>query len=697
MSNWLAEAGYSVNPLDNVWHRAAFEGIAYSDGDEFEQRIEKILVDASDRSLFSAELAAACLDWPSYYHLSCTRANLLRPLHDRLGGADVLEVGAGCGAITRYLGELGATVCALEGSKRRARIARLRTADLTNVSVVSDNFETFETQRTFDVITFIGVLEYANQFVGGDVPACTMLERARAMLKPGGVVIVAIENQLGLKYFAGAPEDHVNHRMFGIEERYPSSGVRTYGRVELTKLLQRSGFSKQLFYAPFPDYKFPVTVFSEDGLRSADIDAHAMLQSSIYADRQLTRFLSFDLSRAWGVVIRNKLGIDLANSFLIVAGEENLSQKPILAWHYSTSRAAPFCKELTFTQRGESIYLLPRLLNPTLPNPAKDVVTIDLPKELPFVRGQQLSDEFAKLLTSDGWNFEDVARSTKRFLGIAESVVKAEGVDALLSSASASIPGRYLDLIPQNLIDTGSGEFIFIDREWSYCAPVSASWLIFRTFCAIFRAFPIFGRSACGFAGNRMDFLLYTFKALGFTIGKEELTEVAKGEAQLQALVNGSPVDVNAWGPHVPVSIGVEDGTSPIFSFQELVQRYETVRQQATHLSAVIQDAKNAGATNTQTAEECRNAAILLTAEVNILTSERDELRTGITLLQSEVRALKGEADLLRQLLSSLKESADRLNEEKCEYQRAVERITMSAFWRTTAPLRAIADRMRRR
>ena len=36
-----------------------------------------------------------------------------------------------------------------------------------------------------------------------------MLQRVRSLLKPEGKLIVAIENQLGLKYFAGAPEDHL--------------------------------------------------------------------------------------------------------------------------------------------------------------------------------------------------------------------------------------------------------------------------------------------------------------------------------------------------------------------------------------------------------------------------------------------------------------------------------------------------------
>jgi len=168
-------------------------------------------------------------DWPSLYHLSGTRANILRPFQRTLAGADVLEIGAGCGAITRYLGECGTNVLALEGSPRRAAIARSRTRDLENVTVLAERFDRLQCDCKFDVITLIGVLEYANLFTSGENPPLAMLERVRSLLKPEGKLIIAIENQLGLKYFAGASEDHLGQPMVGIEGRYRKDQPQTWG------------------------------------------------------------------------------------------------------------------------------------------------------------------------------------------------------------------------------------------------------------------------------------------------------------------------------------------------------------------------------------------------------------------------------------------------------------------------------------
>ncbi len=60
-------------------------------------------------------------------------------------------------------------------------------------------------KETFDVVTLIGVLEYARVY-GGPGGEVKLLQQARSYLKPDGLLVLAMENQLGLKYFAGIPE-----------------------------------------------------------------------------------------------------------------------------------------------------------------------------------------------------------------------------------------------------------------------------------------------------------------------------------------------------------------------------------------------------------------------------------------------------------------------------------------------------------
>ena len=173
--------------------------MSYSDGDDTENYLLQVVEKVGDLSTSSKEWAQYIIDWPTRYHLSSQRADLLRPLKSSFFSKKVLEIGSGCGAVTRWLGESGAIVTALEGSERRARITAARCRNLSEVSVVWENFDDLITDEKFDIICLIGVLEYSNLYIKGDDPAGTLLRKIRGLLKEDGFVVIAIENKLGLK------------------------------------------------------------------------------------------------------------------------------------------------------------------------------------------------------------------------------------------------------------------------------------------------------------------------------------------------------------------------------------------------------------------------------------------------------------------------------------------------------------------
>ena len=207
---------YSWDNELHLFRREKAESLDYSDGVEVEDRLLRIVSNTVDRSTFSLELADSITDWPSEYHLSRQRHCLLRPL-DIPNGARVLELGCGCGAITRFLGEIGAEVVAVEGGLNRARIAAERCRDLPNVRVVADNLLRFESDESFDYALLIGVLEYAAVFSDQANPFEHYLRCVIRRLAPGGRVVVAIENKLGLKYFNGCSEDHLAVSYVGVQ------------------------------------------------------------------------------------------------------------------------------------------------------------------------------------------------------------------------------------------------------------------------------------------------------------------------------------------------------------------------------------------------------------------------------------------------------------------------------------------------
>ena len=172
--------------------------------------------------------------------------------------------------------------CAVPASRRRVATAFRACASSAT------RLQEFVCERRFDVVVAVGVLEYAPAYVDGRDPVVAFLERARAFLKPTGVLLIAIENQLGLKYFAGVAEDHTGELFFGVQDRYEEQHrYVTYGRGELACQAEAAGFPSVEYLYPFPDYKLPTLLFTHEALTSLDLPGGGDDQSRAHARRRL--------------------------------------------------------------------------------------------------------------------------------------------------------------------------------------------------------------------------------------------------------------------------------------------------------------------------------------------------------------------------------------------------------------------------
>ncbi|WP_245228080.1 glycoside hydrolase family 99-like domain-containing protein [Xanthomonas bromi] len=483
MSNSYVGIASTYILSEGVWlPKDQAEEFGYSDGDEAEQRVAAAIAGCDDVSLFSRSLFEHQIDWPSRYHLSASRANLLRPLADLLRGR-VLEVGSGCGAISRYLGELGTTLVALEGSQRRARMTASRCRDLPNVQVVNDVLENFSAEDAFDAVTLIGVLEYARIYGKAADPTAAWLRKAHSLLADDGVLVVAIENQLGLKYLAGMPEDHVGKAMYGVSDNYGEKTVVTFGRLELTRMLQDAGFEHAEFLLPFPDYKFPSAVVFPAGYDGSypQFDSSSLASQSASSDPQLPYAPLFALERAWTVIGRNGLLADMSNSFLVVARKRAVSvanSGPVpLALHFASERVPVFCKQVQFqsnTSSGEIEVVRSRLAEDDSVERSRPISMRLLPE--PFLSGRMHSQALETIVTRDGWTAAEVAE----WLGQWKDALLHEVEVAGDYAEAGMLPGWALDALPRNLVQLEDGSYQFIDLEWVWHGELELPYLIYR-------------------------------------------------------------------------------------------------------------------------------------------------------------------------------------------------------------------------
>ncbi len=466
MKKAFSRPRYRFDPSLRVWTRDESEGFAYSDGKEQEERLYGIVKSLKDPGLFSPEIAARMTNWPNRYHLSAARANILRPFHDRLRGASVLELGSGCGGVTRYLGEICARVHTVEGSAARAAIGAARCRDLDNVRVHVDNIENYQSDEKYDVVTLIGVLEYARVYIKADDPTGRLLQIARSFLKPGGMLVVAIENQLGLKYFCGAPEDHFGKVMYGINDSYDAASVVTFGRAELQRRILAAGFARCDFYAPFPDYKLPALIVYPEGLHAGDTewDLATLLAGTVHLDGQPIARPLFSLRQTWGVVARNGLVADLANSLLFAAqvdADAPGAEAGVLAAYYRPERNRDDAGEIQFLRAdGGHVRVRSRPLGDTRAIRASAWVYQD------YLRGEIWLDRLSGLIARPGWKLAQLLDWARPWIDALALLARAEDMSGGYTGYRGYLPGHYYDATPSNFIVSSVEGGRFFDLEW---------------------------------------------------------------------------------------------------------------------------------------------------------------------------------------------------------------------------------------
>lgn len=469
----IEQLQYSVDSDTGVLIKHTFDPKSFQYADTAEESLLNLFRGATDLSTGSQEIQRAIKDWPTEYHLSLARSNLLRGF-DLSRFTSVLEIGCGCGAITRQLGEQGLSVTALDGSFQRAAVTRARCRDLPKVKVVCENFESFEDSKRYDLVTLIGVLEYAPAFITSESPFEDMLRRARSFLKPDGVLVIAIENLLGLKYFAGHEEDHVGKPYWGIQGLYQPSAARTLGRVQMDQLLEGVGFTSRSYYYPFPDYKIPEVIVSEGGVRHPTFKPTDVVAAQDARSYNGGVNLPFDEGLVWESICANELVPHMANSFLIFSsqqGAQALAPEAWLAKKFSISQSDTSVVTTTFVEQGPGdvrVYKSRSGLASSSPS--------TLQSEEGYVSGQNLLFVVRRAMAAN-LSLEEVAETLNPW------------VELLVSSRSNAsgewiewkLPKTFFDCVPHNvLIQEGKG--CFIDRQDSPWQDehLDFSWVVVR-------------------------------------------------------------------------------------------------------------------------------------------------------------------------------------------------------------------------
>lgn len=473
----------------------------YSDGE-----IESILYEKIRAGESSGDILRADDQWPTLYHISHFRQNILN-WYPFKPDASLLEIGAGPGALTELFCDRVASVTSVELTQSRARVNYARNEEKKNLEIVVGNFNDIAFNQKFDYIILNGVLEYAGSFTETDNPYHDFLVKIRSLLKPDGIVLIAIENRMGVKYLNGAPEDHSSRLFTGINGYNNITSFRTFCKDELSELVREAGFHHQRFFYPFPDYKFPIEIYTD---KSLDMDITGVLDCSFNANRlQLYNEKSFyDMLQSEGVLDH------FFNSFLLEISPAELPQDSgeISYVKLPLTRRREFCIETLIEEKnGEQIVSK----RPVFPEAAAHLdKMVDFYDRYPtylgyriapvrkegevlyfdFVKGETLEQKILDALHAGdiGKAEEIIAEFAARLRTGAELYTdfdfpEFEEMFGHVPKGQSFLCQKVsnVDMIFSNVIVSDQGQAL-IDYEWVYDFPVPVDFIIWRALYMLF-------------------------------------------------------------------------------------------------------------------------------------------------------------------------------------------------------------------
>jgi hypothetical protein len=403
------------------------------------------------------------------------------------------------------------------------------------VHIISAPFQEIQFNKKFDIIFCIGVLEYSNKFVEEDDPYNSIIQYFSRHLTEDGILVIAIENRFGLKYFNSASEDHTGRKFDSIED-YPANAAKakTFGYNELKEMLSKE-FGSTEFFFPFPDYKVPDAVFSQELLEATDIGG------------LLGKFMSRDYSRpyrplfsekyAWNSIAENKLIPIFSNSFLIVAGKSDNNRMVLdgLGVVKNTDRVASFqtCSKIYRDKSDCEIRVEKKAINSGDDHDLLKICEYDEP----WYEGKTLQSILMERAFSGNSDIDFIFEPAKDWYAFVSSIGNATGASGNLQDTHCL--SSYYDAIWQNTI-ISDGTVRLVDQEWTIVSDIEPKHILIRSIYTFLNVILVNKNIPnCLKYRSGATLIKDIGRVFGETISKEDLAWLVNIESSVYSSVTG--------------------------------------------------------------------------------------------------------------------------------------------------------------
>ncbi len=412
-------------------------------------------------------------DIEKIYALSDYRRNIVN-WYDFNPKCSILEIGANFGEITGELCDKLDKVVAIEPSIDKAKAIAKRYEDKLNLEIIVGDVDSITLDEKFDYILLyrLELLPFLKKFT-----------------KKTTIILLATDNRFGITYFAGSKYEELN-----LYESILSNDTIIFSKYEIENKLKELGLLNYKFYYPFPNYKIPNVIFSDEYIPSET--STKLMYNVLYTKGSV---VTFDELRALKQITKNKQLPFFSNSYLIEIGasnDTNLSKVKFVS--YNNNRK----KQYQLLTKIYSNIVIKNNINECSKN---HLINIDKnTKELkklnfniadyldsnkiisPYISGDTLDKIIVKKILNK--QFEDVYKIID--LWYKEIKLKLQNSERYRLNENILLDDKenyenliilkncYIDLVFENTF-INDEKFVFFDQEWCFTG-IPLEFIIYR-------------------------------------------------------------------------------------------------------------------------------------------------------------------------------------------------------------------------